>query len=457
MADRGVLHSAARQTLLPLADVRRPSGGIDRPESVVAVSADGSKYVTAAWALPVSPVVYMRVAGKPEGHVPERDEANLVSGTVTAEMTQGYPTGRTPLSDPPAAASRAAHAQRHRRGVWRHDLASGPADLRRVGASATVRANRSDSGEGTDTRGQSDPGVRRLRRYLCDHGLGGTHARHAQRPSGLGRIGRVQRRRAACDRMELGQRAPGVRCRDRDVDCDAGGSRGRRHPGRVRSRRIADRVLVARRFRSGLERRRRRRASSPERPRRSGPFGRIQPGRPLRRVRRSGRDRAPLDRWRRRPRHTEGARRPGHGHRLFGRWSAARVGFPGQDGSTLGCGDSATGGRTARTRERRHGAGLQRGWTSFRFRIGGQHREGVGRASRPDRARGPGGGCESGQGRGRPPRRFRARRGRFGAGRRAAVVGPRLPGSIHHARLHALRPRADGCLRSHALQRRAES
>ena len=92
-------------------------------------------------------------------------------------------------------------------------------------------------------------------------------------------------------------------------------------------------------------------------------------GRPLRRVRRSGRGRAPLDRWRRRPRHTEGARRPGHGHRLFGRWSAARVGFPGQDGSTLGCGDSATGGRTAWTRERRHGAGLQRGWTSFRVRI----------------------------------------------------------------------------------------
>ena len=101
VADRGVLRGAARQTFLPLADVRRPSGGIDRPESVVAVSADGSKYVAAAWTLPVAPALYMRVAGKPEGHVPERDEANLVSGTVTAEMTQGYPTGRTPLSDPP--------------------------------------------------------------------------------------------------------------------------------------------------------------------------------------------------------------------------------------------------------------------------------------------------------------------------------------------------------------------
>ena len=103
--------------------------------SVVAVSADGSKYVTAAWTLPVSRVVYLPVARKPR-------RACAREGRSRPRERNGHRGDDSGLSDranapvgPATAASGSAHAQRHRRGVWRHDLASGPADLRRLGAS----------------------------------------------------------------------------------------------------------------------------------------------------------------------------------------------------------------------------------------------------------------------------------------------------------------------------------
>jgi WD40 repeat protein len=46
-------------------------------------------------------VVYVRVAGKPEGTEPGKDDVSNLRVFVSARMVQGYPAGKTPLSDPP--------------------------------------------------------------------------------------------------------------------------------------------------------------------------------------------------------------------------------------------------------------------------------------------------------------------------------------------------------------------
>jgi hypothetical protein len=53
VSDRGFLRAATRIDYQPVPGSHRPARTADRPESVIAISKDGSKYVTAAWMTPV--------------------------------------------------------------------------------------------------------------------------------------------------------------------------------------------------------------------------------------------------------------------------------------------------------------------------------------------------------------------------------------------------------------------
>jgi len=104
VSERGFLRAATRAAYQPIEDSHRPARSTDRPESVIAVSPDGSKYVTTAWMTPVFATLYFRVPGLPEGQEPTKDNVEAVRnarGFAAARPVRGWPTGKGPSWDPP--------------------------------------------------------------------------------------------------------------------------------------------------------------------------------------------------------------------------------------------------------------------------------------------------------------------------------------------------------------------
>jgi len=104
VSDRGFLRAAIRADYLPIAGSHRPARSTGQPESVIAVSPDGSKYVTTAWMTPVFATLYFRVPGMREGQEPTKEDMQAVQnarGFAAARPVRGWPTGKGPLWDPP--------------------------------------------------------------------------------------------------------------------------------------------------------------------------------------------------------------------------------------------------------------------------------------------------------------------------------------------------------------------
>ncbi len=102
VGDLGVLRGADAATFQPDERMRRPIDVGDRPESVVAVTRDGTRYLSMPWVVPVHGVMHLRVTGKPEGREPTPADVPNMRIYVSARMVQGYSAASGPLSGPPA-------------------------------------------------------------------------------------------------------------------------------------------------------------------------------------------------------------------------------------------------------------------------------------------------------------------------------------------------------------------
>jgi WD40 repeat protein len=135
----GVVREADRRTSQPVETHVRATAA---PESVVAVTPDGSRYVTAPWLapLPGTPALYAYVPGKPAGQQPTKDDREAVQLFAVARTTRGYPPGATRYQLPPERpeAARTLSVQDGRTGSVVARLV-----LPRIGISAPVPLSRS--------------------------------------------------------------------------------------------------------------------------------------------------------------------------------------------------------------------------------------------------------------------------------------------------------------------------